>query len=88
MWLVALVDQLMLGWCKWEDKKPVDYHVGFVRDRFKPPKRSELRDADPTRRRWRPRHRRARGSAVAQVAIFRDHQNAEPDGIPQDRRCS
>jgi hypothetical protein len=47
--LVALVDQLMLGWCKWEDKKPVDYHVGFVRDRFKPPKRSQLGDDNPDR---------------------------------------
>jgi hypothetical protein len=51
--LVALVDQLMLGWCKWKDNKPVDYHVGFVRDRFQPPKRSELGDNDNSR--WEKR---------------------------------
>jgi hypothetical protein len=47
--LIALVDQSMFGWCKWVDKKPVDYHVGFVRDRYKPPPRIELGDTDPTR---------------------------------------
>jgi DNA (cytosine-5)-methyltransferase 1 len=51
--LVALVDQSMLGWCKWEDRKPVDYHVGFVRDRYKPPKRSELGANDSSR--WEKR---------------------------------
>jgi hypothetical protein len=45
--LIAHVDQSMLGWCKWENKKPVDYHVGFVRDRFAPPKRSTLGESDP-----------------------------------------
>jgi hypothetical protein len=45
--LIAHVDQLMYGWTKWEDKKPVDYHVGFVRDRYKPPRRRELGDNDP-----------------------------------------
>jgi hypothetical protein len=44
--LIALVDQLMFGWCKWENKRPIDYHIGLVRDRFKPPKRSELGDDD------------------------------------------
>jgi hypothetical protein len=27
--LIAHVDQTMFGWCRWEDKKPVDYHVGL-----------------------------------------------------------
>jgi hypothetical protein len=53
--LVALVDQLMLGWCKWKDNKPAGYCVGFVRDRFKPPKRSELGDNDSSR--WEKRDR-------------------------------
>ncbi len=44
--LNAHVDQLMYGYTKWEDKKPVDYHVGFVRDRYKPPKRRDLGDND------------------------------------------
>jgi hypothetical protein len=47
--LIAHVDQTMLGWCRWEDKKPVDYRVGFVKDRFKPARRRELGDADPNR---------------------------------------
>jgi hypothetical protein len=45
--LIAHVDQIMYGWTKWEDKKPVDYHVGFVRDRFKPPRRRDLGDTNP-----------------------------------------
>jgi hypothetical protein len=53
--LVALVDQLMFGWCKWKDNKPVDYHVGLVCDRFKPPKRGELGDNDSTR--WERRNK-------------------------------
>jgi hypothetical protein len=51
--LIALVDQSMLGWCKWEDRKPVDYHVGFVRDRYKPPRRHELGANDSSR--WEKR---------------------------------
>jgi hypothetical protein len=45
--LIAHVDQLMYGWTKWEDKKPVDYDVGFVRDRYRPPPRRQLGDDDP-----------------------------------------
>jgi hypothetical protein len=44
--LVALVDLTMYGWRKWEDKRPVDYYVGYVKDRFQPPKRSQLGDND------------------------------------------
>jgi hypothetical protein len=44
--LVALVDELMIGWAKWEDKRPVDYIVGRVADGYKPPKRGELGDTD------------------------------------------
>jgi hypothetical protein len=40
--LVALILQLMFGWVRWVDKKPVDYHVGLVADRYRPPKKSEL----------------------------------------------
>lgn len=53
--IIALVEQLMVGWCRWRDNKPVDYRVGFVRDRFKPPNRSELGDNDSSR--WEKRDR-------------------------------
>jgi hypothetical protein len=44
--LIALVSETMFGWVKWQDKRPVDYRVGFVRDRFEPPRRDELGDDD------------------------------------------
>jgi hypothetical protein len=44
--LIAVVDRLMIGWEKWEQQKPVDYHVGFVDQQYKPPKRAELGDTD------------------------------------------
>lgn len=47
--LIALVDDAMYGWVKWEDKKAVDYQVGFIRDKFKPPKRGQLGDTDPNK---------------------------------------
>jgi hypothetical protein len=47
--LIALVDHLMFGWCKWQDGKPVDYHVGLARERFKPPHRGELGDNDTSK---------------------------------------
>jgi len=47
--LVALPSELMHGWCKWEDKKPVDYRVGFIRDGYKPPSRGELGDNDTSK---------------------------------------
>jgi len=40
--LVAGVNALTVGWTKWEDRRPVDYRVGFVAEGFKPPKRTEL----------------------------------------------
>jgi hypothetical protein len=48
--LIALPDLSMRGWCKLQDSKPVDFYVGFVRDRYMPPKRDELGDTDP--RKW------------------------------------
>ena len=47
--LIARVDHAMFGWCLWVDKKPIDYHVGFVRDRYKPPRRSQLGHTDPAK---------------------------------------
>ena len=47
---VAYLDQLMRGWVKFEDGKPVgDPIVGKVADGFKPPKREELPDTDSTK---------------------------------------
>jgi hypothetical protein len=43
--LIALVDRLMFGWVKWEDRRPI-YDVGLVAERFKPRKRAELGDLD------------------------------------------
>lgn len=44
--LIALIDRLMYGFIKWEDKHAVDFHIGFIADRFKPPKRGQLGDTD------------------------------------------
>jgi len=43
---IAHADQISLGWQRWEDGKPVERHIGLVVDRFVPPPRSELGDAD------------------------------------------
>jgi hypothetical protein len=44
--LVALVDETMYGWSRWENKRATDYIVGRVADRYRPPRRSELGDTD------------------------------------------
>jgi hypothetical protein len=44
--LVALVDQTLVGWQKWEDNKPVDQKIGLLSEGFKPPQRDELGDDD------------------------------------------
>lgn len=49
--LIARVDDTMLGWILWLDKKPADYHVGFVRDNYVPPRRDQLGHTD--KKRWR-----------------------------------
>ena len=49
--MLALVGDMMRGVVLWLDKKPADYRVGFVRDRYQPPQRDQLGHAD--RRRWR-----------------------------------
>ena len=47
--LLAHPDQAMFGWCMWQNKKPVDYYVGRVADRYQPPKRSQLGNNDPAK---------------------------------------
>lgn len=46
--LVAIMDELTIGWLKWEDRKPVENEMGRVADGFRPVKRSELSSADPS----------------------------------------
>src|SRR5688500_6434316 len=45
--LVALMDELVIGWVRWEGSKPIDLHIGRLVDGFKPPKRATLGDTDP-----------------------------------------
>lgn len=40
--LVANMDQLMVGWLRWEDNKPVETIMGPVAEGYQPPRRSEL----------------------------------------------
>jgi len=44
--LIANMDELMIGWQKWEDGKPSDTQLGRVADGFRPPSRSSLGDTD------------------------------------------
>jgi hypothetical protein len=49
--MLALANDVMLGRVLWLDKKPADYQVGFVRDRYQPPHRDQLGHTD--KKRWR-----------------------------------
>lgn len=44
--VIANMDQLLRGWIKWEDNKPVEQIMGLVADGFKLPKRETLGDTD------------------------------------------
>ena len=44
--LVAGCDQLLIGWIKWHDFKPVEYLMGRLADGFMPAKRSDLDEQD------------------------------------------
>jgi hypothetical protein len=43
---VANMDQLLLGWIRWNDNKPTDHIMGKVLQAYQPPRRSELGDTD------------------------------------------
>lgn len=45
--LVANMDELLIGWIKWEGGAPVEHIMGKVVDGYRPPKRKELGDEDP-----------------------------------------
>jgi hypothetical protein len=49
--MLALVNDMMRGLVLWQDKRPADYHVGLVRDRYMPPRREQLGHTDKSR--WR-----------------------------------
>jgi hypothetical protein len=44
--LVAIMDQLNVGWIKWEDNKPVQQIMGPVAEGYQPPRRNTLGDDD------------------------------------------
>lgn len=44
--VVANMDQLMVGWIKWQDNKPVEQIMGPVAEGYQAPRRNELGDMD------------------------------------------
>jgi hypothetical protein len=44
--VIAHVDEVELGWLKWQDGRPVERRVGRIADRFVPPPRPALGDTD------------------------------------------
>lgn len=47
--LVANMDELMVGWIKWEDSKPVEQIMGRVSEGYQPSKRNTLGDDDKSK---------------------------------------
>jgi hypothetical protein len=45
---VAHVSGLRFGWQKWEEGKPVQHEMGYVAETYRPQRRSELGDNDPS----------------------------------------
>jgi hypothetical protein len=44
--LIANMDELLVGWVRWEDSKPTDQIMGKVAEAFRPARRNELGDTD------------------------------------------
>lgn len=44
--LVANMDELMVGWIRWQDSKPTDQIMGRVAEGYQPQRRNELGDND------------------------------------------
>lgn len=44
--LVANMDELMVGWIRWSDKRPTDQIMGRVSEGYQPQRRNELGDED------------------------------------------
>lgn len=45
---VALMDEIMLGWVKWWEGRPVEHEMGRLADNYQPAKRPDLGDNDET----------------------------------------
>jgi hypothetical protein len=43
---VANMDELLIGWIRWQDNKPTDHVMGKVSLGYQPPRRNELGDTD------------------------------------------
>lgn len=43
---VANMDELLIGWIKWEDGKPAEHEMGRLVDGYTPPRRKDLGDTD------------------------------------------
>lgn len=46
--LVANMEELLIGWIKWEDGKPSEQEMGRIVDGYTPPRRKDLGDTDET----------------------------------------
>lgn len=46
---IANMDELMVGWIRWEDNKPTDQIMGKVSEGYQPAKRNTLGDDDKTK---------------------------------------
>jgi hypothetical protein len=44
--LVAVMSELLVGWCKWQDNRPAEQVMGRIADGYTPPKRKDLGDLD------------------------------------------
>lgn len=47
--LIANMDELLIGWVRWEDNKPTEQLMGRVAEGFQPSRRNELGDDDESR---------------------------------------
>jgi len=45
---VANMDEMLVGWIRWESNKPTDQIMGKVSDGYQPPRRNELGETDHT----------------------------------------
>src|SRR5262245_16780770 len=45
--LVANMDELLVGWIRWENRKPTDHVMGRVTEGYRPALREALGDLDP-----------------------------------------
>jgi hypothetical protein len=44
--LIANMDEMLAGWVKWQDNKPVEQIMGKVSEGYQPPRRKDLSDTD------------------------------------------